>query len=359
MKIIQIVPNFAAGDAIGNEVRVMKSLLVEAGYETAIYAVVVDSRLANEASEFKSIPNLDINDIIIYHFGVGCREILEYLKQCKCRKIMVYHNITPKEFFANFSYPHYKACEDGRNELVEMKDVFDYCLAVSEYNKQELINYRYSCPIDVLPLIINYEDYNGRIDSNIINKYGLDGIKNILFIGRIAPNKKQEDIISAFAYYKNHINNNSRLFLVGNHTGLEPYYVKLQDKIRDSHVQDVYITGSVSFAEVLAYYNVADIFLCLSEHEGFCVPLLEAMYFDIPIVAYAASAIPETMGKSGIILNEKNEKLIACVIDELMNNKLFKNEIIAQQRCRLQDFSYEKTSNLFLGFIKQFTEKNN
>ena len=141
----------------------------------------------------------------------------------------------------------------------------------------------YTCPIDVLPILIPFDDYAKTPSQQVIDRYS-DGYTNLIFTGRIAPNKRQEDVIRAFYDYKKFYNPKSRLILVGGHNGMERYYHRLKSYINALELEDVVFPGHIKFDEILAYYKIADVFLCQSEHEGFCVPLVEAMYFDVPVV---------------------------------------------------------------------------
>lgn len=112
--------------------------------------------------------------------------------------------------------------------------------------------------------------------------YKDDGYTNFIFVGRVAPNKKQEDVIRAFYCYKKYCNPKSRLFIVGSYNGMERYYHRLRRYVGALELDNVVFTGHIPFAQILAYYHLADLFLCMSDHEGFCVPLVEAMYFNLP-----------------------------------------------------------------------------
>ena len=112
-----------------------------------------------------------------------------------------------------------------------------------------------------------------------------------------------------------------RLFFVGKYAGMEAYYEQLKRYVEALDLKDVYFTGHIKFDEILAYYRTADVFVCMSEHEGFCVPLVEAMYFGVPIVAYDSSAIADTLGNGGILTEDKDPKLVAEIINRLVQDE--------------------------------------
>lgn len=353
MKIIQLLPTISFGDAVSNDAIAIKNVIKELGYNTNIYAENIDRRLPKKTAEFVDyMPKLKKEDIIIYHGSTGT-DLNYNLKKYISKKIMIYHNITPPEHFKKYNINAYKLTLDGVNGIKNLSESIDYCLAVSDFNKSNLIDMGYKCPIDVRPILIPFDDYKKTPNKEVINKYKDDWV-NIVFIGRIAPNKKQEDIIKIFHYYKTFINKKSRLFIVGSYNGMENYYNRLESYVKILGTEDIHFTGHIKFDEILAYYNIADIFLCMSEHEGFCVPLVEAMFFNIPIVAYNSSAIPYTLNNSGILLDDKSPELAAQIIDRVINDSDLKKHILKTQQERLEDFSYSKVKNMFISYLNKF-----
>ena len=347
MRIIQITPNLSYGDAVGNDILALYKLLCNLKIDTKIYAITIGARVPKGIAEsFCKMPKPEKNDILVYHMCTSCEQIRDYLLQCDCRKIMIYHNLTPAHFFKPYNRDVVRAIQDGMKDLHRLKDTFEACIAVSEYNKQDLIREGYTCPIAVLPILVPFEDYEQEPDDNVLSRYQNDGWKNILFVGRIAPNKCQEDVIAAFTAYKKIYNPKSRLFIVGNYDGMEAYYERLQKYVEILGVEDVVFTGHISFKAILAYYRLADVFLCMSEHEGFCVPLLEAMKFEIPIIAYSSTAIPYTLDGAGVLVTEKEPDLNAAIIDEVIVNTKLRDNLLAGQKQRLAYFKYETVARL-------------
>ncbi len=352
MRVIQVLATISFGDAVGNDVLALKKLLEEHGFTTEIYAENIDTRLpagtAKKISEFHEKPK----DIILYHLSTGTK-LNEWIRKVRCRKIMRYHNITPYSFFDGYNAASAELCQNGREQMRMLRDTFELVLAVSEFNKKDLERAGYNCPIAVLPILIPFDDYLRKSNRSIEARYR-DDFVNLAFIGRIAPNKRQEDIIRAFFLYHKYYNQKSRLFLVGSYTGMERYYRRLLDYTKELGAENVIFTGHIKFDEILAYYKLADVFVCMSEHEGFCVPLVEAMYFDVPILAYDSSAIKDTLGGAGLLLNDKNALECAALIDYLIQHEKIRDEVIENQRERLKDFSYEVIGNQFLKIIQDF-----
>ena len=304
MKIVQLLPTMAFGDAVSNDAAAIDRMLSDMGYKTELYASNVDPRLpAGTAAHWKKMKDLHDEDLLIFHASTG-DPLNRKVPSFGGRKMMIYHNITPSSFFRGYSRAAEELTETGRRQIRRLSDQFRYCVADSDYNRFELRQMGYQCPIDVCPIIIPFEDYEKEPDRKVIGKYKDDGWTNLLFVGRIAPNKKQEDVIRAFYYYHRDYNPKSRLFLVGSDTGM----------------------------------------VCMSEHEGFCVPLVEAMYFDLPIVAFASSAIPETLGKGGLLLDSKDPQVAAAAIDRMLRDRELRGKIAEERKARLARYRYDQVS---------------
>ena len=353
MRIIQILPTLSFGDAIGNDTLALKGAIRDMGYETEVYAENIDKRLpAGSGLDISKLSGLKKDDIILYHKSTGT-DLTFKIDEFKCRRIMVYHNITPPEFFRPYSPAATALTEYGYKGVEYLKDKVEYCLADSSYNRSDLLRMGYTCPIDVRPILIRFEDYKQTPDEETIRKYS-DGKKNLIFVGRIAPNKKQEDVIRAFYHYKK-LNPESRLILVGSYSGMENYYNRLVKYAAALGLKDdVVFTGHIKFSAILAFYRIADVFVCMSAHEGFCVPLAEAMFFDVPIVALDTSAIYDTLGGSGFLVDDNDPVFVSRVIDRVLNDEALRNELISGQRRRLEDFSYEKIRDTFTEQLKNF-----
>lgn len=359
MRVIQMLPTISYGDAVGNDALALDAVLRNSGYRTGIYAERIGKRVPPEsAKSITRTPKLKDEDIIIYHLSTGS-DVNFSIANYPGKKIIVYHNVTPCEFFSGYSAVSWHLCKYGYEGVQFLSDKADYCLADSSYNKRELQRMGYNCSIDVLPILIPFDDYRKEPNKEVISKYRNDGYTNILFTGRIAPNKRQEDIIAAFYHYHKNYNDKSRLILVGNYEGMEEYHEDLEHYSKHLGLENsILFTGHIGFDEILAYYHIADVFLCMSEHEGFCVPLVEAMFFDIPIIAYDSSAISDTLGGSGFLLKEKNPLETAGVIDYIVNNMAIKESIVSRQRERLRDFSHETIEKRFLSYLESFIEGN-
>ena len=354
--MFQYTPTVRHGDAVGNDARALDRLMKEMGLRAGLYCEELRGHFPGEnVRRLSRMPKPEPEDVFIYHHSIACSRT-DWIRSLNCRKVMVYHNITPPEYFLPYDVNQVDLCRRGLRELREMNDVFSWCLADSEFNRQDLLRAGYACPVDVLPVLIPFEDYRREPDAATLAKYG-DGRTNILFVGRIAPNKKQENLIRAFDCYKKTVDPEARLILVGSSSGAR-YRARLEEYIRLNGVEDVVFPGHIRFEEILAFYRTASVFLCLSEHEGFCVPLLEAMSFDVPVIALDAAAVPYTLGGSGLLLPEPSPKLAAAAVERLVRDTALRAAVVEGQRARLRDFSYETVSARFRELFRAFLDRN-
>jgi len=358
VKIYQIVASLNFGDAIGNDVIAKKHVIEDMGIETEIYASGVASKIT-EPGVFllDDMPEVKEDDIVIYHMGNGS-PVNHMVTELNCRRIMVYHNITPYEFFGIDNIAASENCRRGLEDMRNhMKGKFDAYIADSYFNKSNMTDMGYKeSQIEVIPVIVPFDDYKQEPDEAMVKRFS-DGYTNIIFVGRIAPNKKQEDIIRAFAYYKENVNRKSRLILVGSHDANGMYYPDLTAYAEELGTEDIIFPGHISFAEILAIYRTAHVFLCMSEHEGFCVPLLEAMTFDVPVIAYDACAVPETIGGAGVVVDDKDPVFLSKVIDRVAKDTEMRSMITEAQRKRLEDFRYDRIKDKFQAFLRDFMDK--
>lgn len=361
MTIIQLIETLAYGDGMGNHTILTHNLLKQRGFNVVTYAVNILPNVPKGIAEpFRSNIVVNPEDIILFQFGIG-GTIPNCITSFACRKILVYHNVTPESFFEGYDREAYKFTAEARQlarEWAEM-NVFDAVLALSKYNYNELLEMGYSASrLHYFPgYLIPLHEYNEAPDMDTVEDYD-DGVINILFVGRISPQKKQEDIIRAFAYYHNNINANSRLILVGGGKG-SMYGKALLRYIDDLNLENnVVIPDHIPFASLIAIYKCADVFVCMSEHEGFCIPLIEAMLFDVPVLAFNAAAVPDTLEDSGVLLNKKDPIIVAKWIECIINDKDLREKIVEQQRKRRAFFAQDDAEQEMIRFLNKFIEEN-
>ena len=347
-EIHQFLPVLDAGDAIGNEAKQIQRLLRDAGYASDIFvwrAGKGQKRFCRHYSRHRSRSAL--GNVMLYHFSVCC-PITAYFAAAPDRKIMRYHNITPSKFFAGVSEEVYYITKKGRRELAQLAPVVELALPVSDYNAQELCDAAYA-RVETVPLVIDYDAFDAAPDPSVLRRYD-DGWTNLLFVGRLSPNKKQEDVIRMFYYYKR-IEPRSRLFLVGSARQVPRYKQLLDELVERFGLSDVVITGGVSHAALVAYYKRASAFICMSEHEGFCAPLIEAIRCNLPVVAYDSSAVGETLDGAGVLVHEKRHEAVAELVHSVLRDEALRSQLVEKQRRRLEHYAYARTSTRFMEAI--------
>ena len=350
MRIVQILKVLAFGDAIGNHVIALQRAFRENRIKTKIYAEVIDARLPEGTAEDYGLYEEMDEDVILYHLSTGT-ELNRKVTEHKCKIIINYHNITPPEYFAGYNRQGEINCITGLEDAAYLSDKAACCIADSRYNKEDLIHMGYRCDITVVPILIAYDDYKKMPDQKIMEQYK-DEWTNIVFVGRIVPNKAQHDVINAFHHYKKYYNTKSRLILVGTYGGMEKYQAQLEEYTKKMGVEDVIYPGHIRFDEILAFYQCADLFLCQSEHEGFGVPLIEAMIFGVPVVAYDSSAVGETLGGAGILLDKKDPLETAAVMNRVITDETLRRKLIENGYERLKDFDNQATVRKFIDYIR-------
>ena len=340
MRITQLLPSVHSGDAVGDSAFEIHQALREHGIESYLLGVNIDDHLKDRAFDFRHFAQYDSPDALhIYHFAVPS-PITYTFKEAKGRKIVIYHNITPPHFFERFSEELITITTTGRHEIQLLANCTDLGLADSEFNRLELVQYGYR-NTGVLPILLNFRKYETSAAAHLLEQFD-DNTVNVLFVGRVTPNKKQEDVIKAFYVYKKYVNPNARLLLVGKYNPAESYFTFLCELIKELGVEDVHFSGHVTQQELNTYYQLADVLLSMSEHEGFFVPAVESFYFKLPVLAYNCTAVPYTLGHAGILINHKRYAEIAELIQLIIENSVFQQAVIAAQTSRLAYFQKER-----------------
>lgn len=338
--IHQLVAGFSNGDAISNEARVWRATFRGWGHASEIYCETkrILPELRGDARDLATAAaTIGPDDIAILHLSIGSDANLVF-KDLRCRKAILYHNITPPDFFRGLNEEIVRHLVTGREHLALLRDTADINLAVSRFNASEMTGAGYR-DVGVIPLMVDRTHWKGPSDRRLTERYR-DGHVNIVFVGRCAPNKRIEDLLFTLYYSQKYVNPHTRLIHVGSFAGLERYQGLLRTKAIELRLRNLVFAGSVRADELRAYYQAADVFLCLSEHEGFCIPLLEAMGHRVPVIAYDAGAIAETLDGAGVLVRHKDFGLIAETIQRIATDTPLRNAILAGQDARLTRFEH-------------------
>ncbi|MDD5704554.1 MAG: glycosyltransferase [Kiritimatiellae bacterium] len=337
--IHQFVAGFRYGDAIANAALVLRRLLRGWGCASEIVSETrrTDPRARAEIKDLAVVTaQMRPDDVALLHLSIGS-PVNTAFAALRCRKAILYHNITPPHYFR---YCNPSLAEDlrrGRRQVAELAGAADVNLAVSAYNAAELTGMGYR-DVRVLPLIIDLEALGPSQAEPAMLRRLSDGVRNVLFVGRCAPNKKIEDLLTVMHYLQRHVEPASRLVLAGSNAGVEAYHGLLVARARALGLRDVRFLGSVSQPQLNACYASAHALLCMSEHEGFCAPLLEAMLHGVPVLARAAAAVPETMQGAGVLLRTNDCRAIAEAVGRVLHDSGLRQAILARQQARLSAY---------------------
>jgi glycosyltransferase involved in cell wall biosynthesis len=338
MIVNQWIPAAHRGDAIGDSARRVRDLLRDMGHDSDIYALTIDDDMRGEVRSFFE-SSARQGDVTIFHYALPSTMTDAFGALPKGR-VLQYHNITPAHFFAPYQPEVFRMAALGRRDLASLAGRTDLALGDSEYNRQELEHLGFR-PNGVFPIALNLSRIIDAPPHPALERLLGDGLTNFLFVGRIVPNKRIEDIVRLAEVYKRYIDANYRFIFVGRTDGIPRYYATVRALIAEfDMLPDRFLfPGAVPDWELAAYYRTASVYLSLSEHEGFCVPLLEAMAADVPVFAYESSAVPDTLGGAGVCWSPKDLEYAAELLGQLAFDPVLRARVIARQRQRLADFS--------------------
>lgn len=337
--IYQVMEALDEGDAVSTITRRNASLLADLGQPPAILARHAHDNVKGAILPLATALATPTGGLIFHYWGYNTSMWITH--SMRGRKAIHYHNITPPEFFAPDSAMHRSAIA-GYQQLQRIANLFDLIIGDSRYNLAEFTRFL-DAPrpkLHMYPIIDPTDSRAQPYDPALLAQLRQPGILNLVFVGRIARNKRQDQVMLAFDYYWREINRAARLWLVGSDRGDAEYRADLE-QLRASlpSGKQITFTGKVPDPQVQAYYRAADAFICASAHEGFCMPIAQAMALDVPVLAYAATAVPETMGGAGILLQDWQIANVATALDQVLSDASFRERLLADQRAVLGRFS--------------------
>src|SRR2546430_6377965 len=338
----QFNPVIAYGDAVGNDCLELQRIFWSAGVRSDLFASEAKPEMRAFTRSWDELELIRGRDgLLLVHHSIGTQAVPRVLAT-PARKAIVYHNITPGHYFAGLNDYLRTYADLGREQLKELAKVAEFGIADSEYNRKELEGAGVANSA-VVPALVDWEDFDRPPDPEVARELA-DERTAILTVGQILPHKAVHDVVAAFAKYRES-DRTAHLYLVGPTAMSGSYLDRVRGDIRRLGLENaVTLTGSVTIEQLVAYYRGATAFLTLSEHEGFCVPLLEAMRSGLPVVANAAAAIPETLGDAGILLEGKSPEKIAAAIERAVGDGALRRELIEKGHRRVEEFSRDKVA---------------
>jgi len=353
MIVNQWVPAAHRGDAIGDSARRVRDILRRQGHVSDVYALTIDDDLHGDVRAFEE-GSARRGDVTIFHFALPS-PMTEPFASLDGARVLQYHNITPAHFFAPYDAQLFRLAAFGRRELATLAGRVDLALGDSEFNRQELEALGFA-PTAVMPIAVDTGRITGAPLRPALEETLSDELHNILFVGRIAPNKRIEDHIKLAEHYKRYVDEYYRFIFVGRYDVVPRYYRTIRALVAEFKMRpDRFLfTGPVPDEDLAAYYRTADAYVSLSEHEGFCVPLLEAMAADVPVLAYAAGAVPETLGGAGVAFSPKDLEHAAELLGQLIYDEDLRERVLRGQRTRLVDFSEDRIARRVEDLVARF-----
>ena len=336
-RVDQFAPTVAYGDAIGGDIFELQRLFWKRGVASEVFADEARPGVEPFVRPWHDLHREPTKDAaLLVHVSMG-NTTLTQVAQLPQRKAVVYHNITPAHFFEGISDQLVEHSRLGRDQLRQLARTCELGIADSEFNRRELAEAGFDRTA-VVPILVDPSAFDVTPDPRVAAELA-DERTSVLVAGQILPQKAILDVVDGFARYREG-DASARLYLVGTTAMSGPYLERVRERIRDRGVEDVVrLTGAVSIEQYAAYFRGATVLLTLSDHEGFCVPLLEAMRSELPIVAHAAGATGETLGEAGVLLEDKSPDAVAAALERVVRDADLRRDLVERGRGRLADFA--------------------
>jgi len=352
--IDQVIPTLASRDAIGGHVMQLRDLLRGRGYGSDIYyGNATPDRLDDGLPITRIGDRPSAGRVLLYQLSIGSG-VADVFRGRPERKFVNYHNITPADLLEAWMPQVGEEVRWGRAQLRELAPVTEFAIADSGYNERELRDAGYRATTTV-PLLIDPGDFTGSPDPALaarLARLRAAGGADLLFVGKVSPHKGQHDLVKALAAYRRLYDPSARLHIVGG--AISEEYREAVERFADELglADAVEMAGSVTHGELMAYYEGCDVFLCLSNHEGFCVPLLESMYHRLPIVSYQSTAVPETVQQAGLILPDKDPARVAAAVHRVVEDGRLRSELAAAAAERVDWFALPRVQDGFVAALE-------
>jgi glycosyltransferase involved in cell wall biosynthesis len=354
-RIDQVLPSIVGRDAVSHHTLEAQRVLRSLGFVSEIYAVTMGPEMAGRVHPIEELPREEPSSQWLCYQGSTGSPAAEVFSEHPGGKLLDYHNITPAEFVSAWMPALGEEVSLGRRQMAELAPLVDFALADSAYNKAELDAWGYRRSV-VSMLMVDHANFDVAPDPVLAAQLAEDrstGGADWLFVGQFLPHKSQHEVVEAFAAYRAAYDKSARLHLVGRPSSAG-YAEAVRLQVRELGLEGaVDLAGSVSPNQLAALYRGCDLYVCCSEHEGFCAPLLEAMHHGLPVLAFDAGAVAETLGGAGLVLSSKEPALFAAAASRLQGDKELRNELLAAGEKRAQEFTPERARAAFAEAIEQ------
>ena len=356
VRVDQVVPSLASRDAIGVHTLALTAALREAGFDSDIYYGTCTPDVAGLAHPVVDLGRAAKGRWLLYQSSIGS-PVYDIVAARPEPKLVNYHNITPAELLERWEPDVGYEVRLGRAQLERLAPDSRLAVADSAFNETELVAAGYENTA-VVPLLIDMTGAGAPPDPALARRLAdarAAGGADLLFVGKVSPHKAPHDLVKMLAVYRRLYDPRARLHLVGSPLG-ETYARALDSFVKELDLADaVSVTGSVDQGQLRAYYEAADVFVCASEHEGFCVPLVEAMGHGTPVVAYGVTAVPETVRDAGLVLPDKDPLRFAAAVARVVADADLRARLAANATRRVAELSLDRSRARFVELVREAT----
>jgi glycosyltransferase involved in cell wall biosynthesis len=333
-RLVQFISDQVYGDAASTDLMQWHRTFREAGIDSPVHAHRFDAHHADACAPLERYQARD-GDVRLFHYTTWT-PAAEFVLGLGRPLVLMYHNVTPPSFFAGLDPETERATARGRADLGRFAPITALATPNSEYSRADLVAAGFDRTV-VLPLRLDFLALERECDEALRARVAAE--PSLLVVGRVVPNKRIEDVIRALAHYRR-IEPRARLYCVGAHDERGAYQAGLKWLIHRLGLDDaVEFTGQVPTAARGAYYRGCRALVTMSEHEGFCAPVVEAMHLGLPVVGFAATATPETMGDAGVLVLRKHPGIVAEALDQLVRDTLLRRRLVEKGRARAATFA--------------------
>jgi glycosyltransferase involved in cell wall biosynthesis len=341
-RVLQLLSGAGPYDAVTNQALSWQEMFGRWGWESDVFAANFDPRLDGAVRPAELLPRAaSREDVLIVHYSAHARAF-DAAAAMPQRKLLVYHNITPARYLWDHEPYVAMLCALGRERLSRFSGRVDAAVAPSAFSAEDLRAAGFA-DVRVEPAIYLFDRERLRLGAGEPSAYAGDGRRTVVFVGRLSHNKRQDRLVKAFALHQRECDPQARLVLAGS-PGSGTYGDYLGRLAEEAGARDVVLPGALPQREINALYGAADVFCCLSEHEGFCIPLLEALHFGLPVVARRAAAVPEVLGDAGVLLDDPDLPTVSEAIELAATSSSLRDELRTRGARRLEAFTPERTA---------------
>jgi glycosyltransferase involved in cell wall biosynthesis len=351
----QVIPSIVERDAVSHHTLEAQRVLRSMGFVSDVFALNVGPGLAGRVRPIAELPReAGGGQWLCYQASIGS-PAADVVMSHPAPRIVNYHNITPSDLVDRWMPYLGEEVRLGRRQLDQLAETAEIGIGVSRYNAAELnaAGYRRTAVAALMADLANFDrSADPRLRSELAEAKVAGG-SDWLFVGQMLPHKSHQDVVAAFAVYLKAFDPAARLHLIGR-PSCPPYALAIERYVDALGLgASVRIAGSVSPAELSAYYQAADVLVCCSEHEGFCAPLLEAMHHGVPVVAYGVAAVPETVLDAGVVLRSKEPILVAAAAHRVIKDAALREVLVDRGRARAGTFTIDAARRQFADAVEE------